>query len=135
MANTVNVTIMEKGPRNLFLHVYLQSDGVSGDLNKYVLIDPVADLGFNITARFELRRIDYNYSGFDSVIEFDSGGVTPTFKWVLTEGANAPVDFDFCGGVRDTSGLDGTGKLMLTTTGFNNSADSGSMIIKLRMPT
>lgn len=132
--NTVLTTVIEKGERNLILAVYLASDGASGDLNKYVLLDPM-DFGFPYTARFELRRIDYNFAGFDASIEFDSGLPAPTFKWVLSEGANHPVDFMYCGGVRDTSGQDGTGKLMITTTGFTSAGDIGSILFKLRMPT
>lgn len=133
MANTVNVTILEKGQRNLLLHVFLQSDGASGDLNGQVLIDPVS-LGFTTAARFELRRIEYNLSGFDAILEFNSGTVTPTFKWVISAGANAPVDFDYCGGVKDTSGMDGNGQLLISTNGFTSSTDCGSLLLKLRMP-
>ena len=134
--NTVNVNIIEggqKGTRNLILSVFLQSDGASGDLNKQVLLDPTS-LGLPSTSRFSLYRVHYNFAGFDGILEFDSGVVTPTFRWVLVEGANAPEDFEPLGGLKDLSGIDGTGKLMISTLGFNSSQDVGSIIIKLRMP-
>lgn len=134
MANIVETTVIEGGAqRNLIVLIFLKSDGVSGDLNKQVIVDP-ADFGGNIRSRFELRRIDYNFAGFDALIEFDSGEVTPTFKWTLSEGANSKVDFDYCGGIKDTSGIDGTGKVMITTSGFNNTGDFGTILLKLRMP-
>ena len=43
MANTVQVTQVMDGSR-IVLHVWLQSDGASGDLNNYVLIDPTKDI-------------------------------------------------------------------------------------------
>lgn len=136
MANTVNVKITEGGfigSRNLIFNVFLQSDGVTGELNKYTIMDPVT-VGLTPKARFSLYEINYNLAGFDVVVEFDSGSVTPTLKWVLSEGANAPVDFKKVGGIRDDSGIDGTGKLQLTTYGFTSSQDVGSIQFKLRMP-
>ncbi len=137
MPNTVNVTVLLAGPRNLVVHVFLQSDGLEGDLQGYPIISPT-DLGYTAlqvqSARFELRRIDYNFSGFDAIVEFNQGTPTPNFKWVLTEGANAPVDFNHIGGIKDDSGQDGTGALELTTSGFSNSSDCGSILFSLRMP-
>lgn len=136
MANAVEVKITEGGflgARNLVFSVFLQSDGVTGELNKYVIMDPVS-LGLTTKARFSLYQIDYNLAGFDVVVEFDSGSVVPTRKWVLSEGANAKVDFTKEGGIRDDSGIDGTGKLMLNTYGFTSSQDVGSIMFKLRMP-
>lgn len=134
--NTVNVKIIEGGVpglRNLVFSVFLQSDGVSGELTKYTIMDPVL-LGLKRTDRFSLYRMDYNFAGFDAIVEFDSGGVVPTYKWTLVEGTNTEVDFHKTGGVRDDSGVDGTGKLMLSTQGFTSSQDSGSILFKLRMP-
>lgn len=136
MANTVQVLITEGGflgSRNLIFTVNLQSDGITGDLVKYTIMDPMS-LGLTSAARFSIYRIDYNFAGFDAIVEFDAGVITPTQKWVLTEGSNAPVDFTRVGGVKDTSGIDGTGKLQLTTMGFTSTQDAGSILFKLRMP-
>lgn len=131
MANTVAVKIVGNGPRNVLLHVYLASDGGTGDLTSTTLVDPVADLGMPVGSRLSLARLEYNFSGFDAVIEFDTGAVTPNFKWVLTEGANHPVDFQYWSTLVDDSGLDGTGKLQISTTGFTNIGAQGSMLIRL----
>lgn len=135
--NTVNVKVIEggfPGSRNLVFTVYMQSDGLSGDLNKYTLIDPVADLGLTKAARLGLVQIDYNLAGFDVIVEFDSGGVTPNQKWVLAEGPATPIDFSYIGCVKDDSGMDGTGKLQINTIGFTSTQDVGSIMFKLRMP-
>lgn len=138
MANTVKVKILENGQRNLIVAVFLKSDGVTGELNKRTIIDPVADLGLKPSARLSLYKIMYNFAGFDSMVEFDCGVEDPSFnnfKWVLSEGANAKADFSRFGGVRDDSGINGTGKLQLTTAGFTSSTDFGSIIFELRMPS
>lgn len=130
MANTVNVNIIENGPKNILLLVYLLSDGVAGELANYPLIT-LSQLNMLPRARLRLSRIEYNYSGFDAVISFDSGTIPNNYKWVLTEGANAPVDFDPWGRVFDNSGLDGNGNLEMSTVGFTSSTDQGSMLIRL----
>jgi len=131
VANTVTVNVKENGPRNVQIHVFLQSDGVTGDLAGQVLLDPVVDLGMEPGQRLMLSRVDYNLAGFDAVLEFGSGGVTPNFKWVLVEGANNPQDFVKWGHIQDNSGMDGTGKLQLTTYGFTSTSDVGSMLVWL----
>lgn len=130
MANTVNVKMIENGPRNILLAVYLRSDGASGELVNQTLVS-LADVGLVLPARMRLERLEYNFSGFDCVVEFASGGLTPTYKWVLTEGTNCKVDFLPWGGLIDDSGIDGTGELQITTTGFTSVGDQGSMMIKL----
>lgn len=130
MANTVTVKLIENGERNVLVAVYLRSDGGTGELVNQTLIDPVVDLGMLPGARLRLARIEYNFSGFDAVLSFGSGTVTPNFKWVMTEGANAPVDFLPWGLLYDDSGLDGNEKLQISTTGFTNSADQGSILIR-----
>lgn len=132
--NTVQVGTLENGPRYLIVSVFLQSDGVTGELNGQVLVDPVS---FNLprTTRFSIYRIDYNFAGFDAILEFDSGAVEPTFRWALSDACNHPADFErWCGGLKDTSGLDGSGKLMISTYDFTSSQDIGSMVIRLRKP-
>lgn len=131
MANTVNVQILESGPRNAMLLVYLKSDGATGELVNQTIITP-DQLEMPVDARLKIEGLIYNFAGFDCVMEFASGEVTPTYRWVLTEGTNSPVDFLPWGGLGDTSGMFGTRELQLTTTGFTSITDQGSMLIKLR---
>lgn len=129
MANVVQVKRLANGPLNLILAVYLKSDGLSGELDNEVLIDP-ADLGLK-DRRLRLRHLAYNIAGFDAVISFDAGGVNPNWKWVLSEGTNHPIDFGPFGNIKDDSGMDGTGKLQLSTTGFTSVNDQGSIMLAL----
>jgi len=133
MANTVNRKIIVSGPRSIVLSVYLKSDGVSGDLAQEPLLTP-SEVGLDEDARFRLQYVAYNFAGFDGVLEFDAGLVDPAFKWVLSERTNAPVDFRPFSHIRDDSGLDGTGVLMLNTTGFTLEQDQGSILLLIRKP-
>ena len=134
MANIVSIRTLLNGPTQAIISVYMKSDGVSGDLVNYTLIDPVETLGLRVKARLSLAYIAYNFAGFDACIEFGSGLVDPTFKWVISEGTNFPIDFEPFGRLHDDSGLDGTCQLQITTTGFTSSVDQGSMLIKVRKP-
>ena len=134
MANIVNTRLLLNGPSIAIISVYMKSDGASGDLVDYTLIDPVVTLGLKAGDRLALAYITYNFAGFDSCIEFGSGLINPTFKWVVSEGTNYPIDFEPFGRLHDDSGLDGTCKLQITTTGFTSSADQGSMLIKVHKP-
>ena len=135
MAHTVAVTKLLDGPRHAIIHVYLKSDGISPDLKRVVLVDPHSD-DLNVYRDskpvFVVEEVRYDFAGFDASIQFDSGLVNDNYIWVLPEGASAHVDFRDYGGFADRSGLDGTGKLMITTFGLLSIGDQGSMIIKIR---
>lgn len=133
MANTVKITKLMDGVRNLILGIYLKSDGASGELVNETLVTP-ADVGLKPGQRLRIKYVMYNFAGFDAVLEFGSGGVTPNFKWVMSEGANAPADFGPFQDLHDDSGMDGNGKLQINTTGFTASTDQGSILLLLRKP-
>lgn len=133
MANILNIKTLLSGPRNLIIAVYMKSDGASGEFTNQTLIDPV-DFGLTSKDRFRLVRLDYSIAGFDAVLEYASGGVTPTFKWVLSESSQHPVDFACYGNLIDDSSMDGTGKVQITTTGFTASTDQGSLLLQVRKP-
>ena len=131
MANIVERQILVDGPRKVVLAVYLKSDGATGELDKETLLD-LEDVDLEDGSRFSIQKICYNFAGFDAVIAFDAGVVTPNRKWVLTEGTNASVDFTPFGGLQDDSDeQDRTGTLQISTTGFTSSQDQGSIILLL----
>ena len=136
MAHTVAVTKLLEGPRHVILHAYLKSDGVSEDLTKFTLIDPNSDdlaVPKGSTPSFVVEEIVYDFAGFDASMQFDSGLINDNYIWVLPEGSSERVDFRPFGGFKDRSGLDGTGKLTITTFGLLSVGDQGSLIIKLRL--
>lgn len=127
MANTVAITKLIQGRNSLF-HVYFMSDGASGELVDQVLIDPVADLGLTSAERMVVYKIGYSFAGFVGRIEFDSGLIDDKMIWVINETSDA-FDFKEFGGFKDRAGVDGTGKLQITTTGFTDVGDQGSLYI------
>jgi len=131
MANTVTITKINEGPRNAVFHIYLASDGAEGELTDQVIIDPVADLGLSTEERMVVDSICYSLSGFDARVEFDTGLVEDKMIWLLTPN-NSFIDFTKFGGLKDRSGLDGTAKLQITTTGFSDATDQGSIVIHAR---
>ena len=129
MANKVNATIVNDGAVHLVMHVYIESDGVSGDLSNEILLDPI-DIGKPASNRFVIERVDYNFSGFSGVIGFESELVDKTLIWTLNEG-NSLADFKLIGGLADRSGIDGSGKIQISTNGLS-AGDNGTMIIHIR---
>lgn len=134
MANTVTITKIIDGARSAVFHVFIQSDGASGDLTDQVLIDPSVDLDPRLGARpgLTIDQLWYDLSGFDARLEFEYL-VGDTAVWTLSGGNGVHMDFGQFGGLKDRSNpLDGTGKLMLTTNGLNAAGDNGTIIIKVR---
>ena len=134
MAHTVTTTKIYTGDRLAIFHVYLGSDGQSADLTDEVIIDPVVDLGLDTKARMGIEHMIFGLStGLAVRVEFDTGLVDDKMIWVLTEHVSF-VDFRPISSLRDKSGLDGTGKLQITTTGLSVANTQGSMTIQVRYP-
>lgn len=132
MAHTVATTTLLNGSKYLIVHIYLKCDGNSGELSDTTLVDPM-DYGLTSDPTYTVEELVYDFAGFDAAIEFDTGLITDGPIWVLPEGGVGRVDFKPFGGFKDRSGMDGTGKLVITTTGFTATTDQGSLILKLRV--
>src|SRR3990167_2793773 len=129
MANTVNKTVLEQGSRYVLLHVYLASDGVTGELVDEVLID-TSDLIPEMGAEsLVIDEVWHELAGFNATLEFDSIVDDPV--WTLTP-SGKHHDFSKFGGLKDRSGFDSTGRLLLSTTGFDSTADQGAFVLRLR---
>jgi len=127
MANTVAVRKLLDG-HVCFFKVYLKNDG-SGEVTDSIIIDPLVDLIDRKNPKgLVIEKIWYDINGFSVRLEFDDLIDSPI--WTCSS-SNNYVDFQPFGGLSDASGLDGTGKIMLTTTGFINGMQ-GSMILKVR---
>jgi len=133
MAHKITKTAyqLSKNGHTAKYHISLVSDGVTAELSKYVIIDPVADLGLASNARLVLESVQYNFIGFDAYLDFDSGNPDDPMAWCLSRQLDRG-GFDPNTGVKDQSGLSGTGKLQLNTVGFNAAGSKGSMIVKVR---
>ena len=133
MANVVQISKIMDGPSHVTLHCFMQSDGASGELTNYVLLDPSVDLVPAMPKQQDLilKQVWYEMGGFSVIFSFD--GVPPWPFWVLTPGASLHHDWRFFGGLRDRAGggfgLTATGKLLISTRGFVDAADAGAFVI------
>lgn len=132
MPHTVKITKLEEGNRYLVLRVYIKGDGLSQDLSGYVLADPTTlNPGQPLKPTFAIDEMWYDLDGFNMRLDFDSLVDPPA--WTASQGGGGcHLDFGGIGGVTDKSGLDGTGKLLLSTSGLDTAAKQGSLILKLR---
>lgn len=143
MANKIVKTWLVDGSKKAVLHVYLESDGVEGELNNCVLIDPQTDVlnnGFPSgplppdsdglgLGKMSILQVWHGTSWFDMLLSFD--GPTPLNVVVLARDADTYKDFRYFGGLTDRVGLDRTGKLLLTTVGFAPAGSIGSLVIEV----
>jgi hypothetical protein len=126
------VTLLNDGPRNVVCHVYIEGDA-GGDLTDEVLIDPAADVDPAMPQRpgLTLQAFWADFIGFDGLLEFEELA-SDRQLWTITGDQLAQADFRSFGGLKDRSSLnDGTGKLMLTTSGLST-GDKGTIILWLR---
>jgi hypothetical protein len=131
MAHTADITKLHDGDRSAVFHVFIKGDGASPDLSKLTLIDPNADLSPKLGKRpsLTITALWYSLAGFSARLEFDYLN-DETGIWALAQDNPAELCFDSFGGIKDRSPVDGTGKIMLTTSGLVSG--SGSIIIKVR---
>lgn len=126
--STVTKTIYQEGPAHINLHVYLEGDG--SELTDYVIIDPLLlEPALTTKARLAIEGFWYSLSGFSLSFEFDD--LTDKPGWVLTPDGSGRDDFTGFGGIRDKSGLDGTGKILVTSSGMG-AGDKGFFVIRVR---
>lgn len=127
--SSVIVTPLINGERNVVLHVYIKGDGL-GDVEDYELADP-ADYGMTGEDRFfTIDKIQSGLSGFSATLKFEYLA-SDTLIWAIPE-FHSDYDFTCHGGLKDRSSvLDGTGKILISTSGLAN-GDHGSFVIKLR---
>jgi hypothetical protein len=128
--STALITRILDGPRNVVLHVFVQGDAL-GDLSEELILDP-ADLDPALPERpgLTLNRIQYDLVGFDAVLAFEEL-LSNRPVWSMTGDQYADVDFSAYGGIKDRSTPDGSGRLMLTTSGLDD-GESGTLILMLR---
>jgi len=134
MANTANITKIVDGDRIAVFHVFIRGDGASGDFNKQVLIDPATDLNPSPGGKPSLTIMELwtSLSGFSAILEFDYL-TEETGAWSIPADHSEQMCFDGFGGIKDRSNvLDGTGKLLLTTSGLLATSDCGTIVIKVR---
>lgn len=134
MANTIQKTKLLDGARECTFHFYIASDGVSGNLVDYVLVDPATDLvpALSNTPSLTVMKIYYDLAGFNGLLLFNYLS-TGNPIWQMTKDNYGECCFDYFGGIKDRSQSgDGNGKILLTTNGFTTVSNTGTFVITLR---
>ena len=121
-------TVIHDGPRNAVLHVSFVGDG-GGDLTDEVLLDPAAfDPPLPSRPALRICQLWYDFTGFDAYLEYDYL-FSDTPIWTLSGGQGTEICFEKFGGLTDRSNpLDGSGKLMVTTSGLEV-GDFGTLVL------
>lgn len=128
MANTVTIRKIVDGVRNAVLHVYVASDGVTGELADQVVVDASALSG--APTKLTIEELQWAFTGFSGTLEFDATTDSPAAA--LFDGQSGVLDFCSFGGIPDPLAAGTTGDILLSTTGFSAAGDAGILIIKVR---
>ncbi len=131
MPNVITRKIIGEGPSKIIVHVVIEGDG-EGELFNYSLLDPTADFNPKLEAYTQISLLQVWYSGawFDTLISFNA--LNPTKSWVLPRDAVNYHDFRYFGGLKDNSGTDHDGKLLLSTSGLIVPGSVGTIIMELK---
>ncbi len=132
MPHTVKIIKELDGERFLVLRVFIKSDGVSGDLVGFPIMDPTSTLNPPKPAKpfATIEAIWFDLDGFNMRLDFDD--VVDPPAWTISQESSNYVDFRSMGGIEDRSGPDGTGKLLLSTYGLDAASKQGTLLIKMR---
>lgn len=131
----VTITKVVEGDSHLVARFDFLSDGVTGELDKYVILSPsdlIPPRKNNATA-FRIVQVWYGLARFDIV--FGYGTLTPRPCWTLARDCDSHTDFRCFGGIMDYATAppsDVDGKLWVTTIGFAPVGSSGTVVLELR---
>lgn len=143
MAHTLRITQVQDGPSDVVYQYFFASDGASGELTNFPILDPAwltngqsnapfVPAGVPAGKCFNIQQIWYNFSGFNGTLSFDSA--VPTSQWLLTPSVDSYFDFRPMGGLADRTpaGDIPEGTLLISTNGFASIGSVGSFVIKVR---
>src|ERR1700682_5435253 len=135
MAHQLVKTIILDSQREGVVHYTFISDGFSGELNKQVILDPLTDFNmipqgnqgmvqttggqpYRQTPTFAVLEMWFSLQQMTGTLQYDNG-VNPQTIWLLSSTSpEGHYDFNSFAGVKDRTGVDGTGRIILTTQGF-----------------
>lgn len=132
MPNLVTKTKIFEGPKKAIFHFYFESDGNEGELTNYVLIDAAQDFEPSETFRLQytITKIWHGQAVYDSILKFNA--LVPTPAWVLVPDSDNHICFTHFGGLKDRSGVEHDGKLLISTNGFATAGSVGTLIIEVK---
>jgi len=134
MTTNVTKTILVEGSTKLVVSLLIESDGTSGELVNYSILDPTEDFTPNLSSNTQLtvNQVWYDSARFDTVLSFNA--LNPLPVWVFSKDSGSGYqDFRYFGGLKDRAGTDHDGKVLITTTGMIGVASSvGTMVIEFK---
>ena len=130
----VTTRVIGQGGANFVLHVSLASDGVEGELDNYVLVDPATFIPpLPRQPALRIMQIWSSMVWFDIVIKY--GGLVPRPAWTLARDTTNYIDFRVFGGISDDGQpppSDDNGKVLISTNGFEAAGSQGNLVIAFR---
>lgn len=123
MANTISKQVIQNGPRNLVLNIYIAGDG-SGDETATTLVD-ASTYG---TSELTLESFWSGLSGFTADLLWDA---TANVPFLHLPGYDVRYFPDKIDGIPNNAGDGKTGDILITTTGLGN-GEKGTIILHLR---
>lgn len=131
MANTITKTKLLESSRKAIFHIYFEADG-SGELVNEVIIDPQADfeIPYDPQGQLSIMQIWYGQAVYDTVLKFNA--LVPTPVWTMVADAETYNSFEYFGGLKDMSGVEHDGKILISTNGFATAGSNGTLIIELK---
>jgi hypothetical protein len=127
MANTISRQTIIDGSRQLVVKIYLESDGSSGELTDYVLIDastyspPFTD--------WKIISLNSNLVGFTAKLKWDATTDVPFATLPDYDVNYSHQEFDDIMGFPNNAGTGRTGDLLISTSGFATAGDYGTIVI------
>ncbi len=122
-------TVLNESPKKLIVHFYLEGEQNDGEQVKLVILDPTQDLTPGQRNMLTIRQIWNAQSWFDVLLQFDD--LQPVPSWVLTRDSQNYHDFRYFSGIKDRSGIEGSGQVLLSTSGFGPGS-IGTFIIEFQ---
>lgn len=127
----VVTTVLNDGDRYAVVHVAIQGDA-AGDLAGEVIVDPASTFSKALpnVPSLTITKLWYDLTDFNGRLDYEFlPDNTPV--WNMSSGFSSTMDFTEFQGIKDKSPADGTGKILLSTSGLL-AGGYGSIIIKLR---
>lgn len=126
MANRLIATKIVDGPTAAVIHYFIESDGIVGEMDRVVIMDPQVDFAPTVE-KVSIVKIWSSLAVFDGLLEFNA--LEPVPVWVISPDTGSEVCFRDFGGLKDKSTVASDGKLMLSTSGFSPAGSKGTLII------
>lgn len=123
MANTVEVQVINDGPRNLCLKIHIDGDG-SGDESARLLID----VSQYLCEEINIMGLQGSLVGFSAELIWEA---SVNKHAIEVPDYDVNQDFRSFGGLPNNAGAGKTGDVLITTTGLGN-GDTGHIVMHCR---